>query len=164
MKITICHKRLIFACLAACFGAPYQPGTPGGAWTPEEVRIMRERITKSVLHRPWTQIRDGAVEAFDRLYGGGGYYYFAGLSGDVSEAAILRLVFHDCTKYNDGTGGCDGQVEVIEQILASSFVASDEHPFILNTSHTVLAADIGYFFQKHTCITRYAVPFTQRPK
>ena len=25
-----------------------------------------------------------------------------------SERKALRLVFHDCTKYKDGTGGCDG--------------------------------------------------------
>ena len=28
--------------------------------------------------------------------------------GQVTENTILRLVFHDCGMYTDGTGGCDG--------------------------------------------------------
>ena len=26
----------------------------------------------------------------------------------ISAPAVLRLGFHDCLKYKDGTGGCDG--------------------------------------------------------
>ena len=40
---------------------------------------------------------------------GFGNKFMAGV-GDVTEAKILRLVFHDCAKYKDGTGGCDGYV------------------------------------------------------
>ena len=29
-------------------------------------------------------------------------------SGHVTENKILRLAFHDCVRYKDGTGGCDG--------------------------------------------------------
>ena len=28
--------------------------------------------------------------------------------GFTTENAIMRLVFHDCVRYTDGTGGCDG--------------------------------------------------------
>ena len=40
---------------------------------------------------------------------GFGLKFMAGV-GDMTEAKILRLVFHDCAKYKDGTGGCDGYV------------------------------------------------------
>ena len=26
----------------------------------------------------------------------------------ISEMKLIRLAFHDCMKYKDGTGGCDG--------------------------------------------------------
>ena len=29
-------------------------------------------------------------------------------SGDVTENVLLRLAFHDCIPYEDGSGGCDG--------------------------------------------------------
>ena len=28
--------------------------------------------------------------------------------GNYNAAKVLRLTFHDCLKYTDGTGGCDG--------------------------------------------------------
>ena len=28
--------------------------------------------------------------------------------GGYSAPKVLRLTFHDCLKYDDGTGGCDG--------------------------------------------------------
>ena len=27
---------------------------------------------------------------------------------DVTESKLLRLIFHDCIPYADGSGGCDG--------------------------------------------------------
>ena len=36
----------------------------------------------------------------------------------VSEVAMLRLAFHDCLTYTDGTGGCDGkQVTITLHVL-----------------------------------------------
>ena len=29
----------------------------------------------------------------------------------IAVAQVLRLGFHDCLKYKDGTGGCDGCVD-----------------------------------------------------
>ena len=30
------------------------------------------------------------------------------LTAPISEATLMRLTFHDCLKYSDGSGGCDG--------------------------------------------------------
>ena len=34
--------------------------------------------------------------------------------GFTTENAIMRLVFHDCVRYTDGTGGCDGCLDWAE--------------------------------------------------
>jgi len=87
-------KVLLFIATAAQFtgAAEYQPGTPGGAWTPTEIDIVRQKVLMMIdPHQtrrlyPWTNL--------------GGVY--------PTENRLLRLAFHDCVKYTDGTGGCDG--------------------------------------------------------
>ena len=58
------------------------PGTPGAEWSEEEVLIVKSKLyaTFNKDFMPWSE---GAARA-------------------------LRLGFHDCLKYKDGTGGCDG--------------------------------------------------------
>ena len=58
--------------------AAYQPGNPGGAWTKEELLIV-----KSKLYRMFKR----QIALAPRM---------------------VRLGFHDCLKYEDGSGGCDG--------------------------------------------------------
>ena len=62
--------------LAVCLGA-YVPGTPGGAWTKQELMIVKAKLY--------------------RMFGYG-----------VEAPKAVRLGFHDCLKYADGSGGCDG--------------------------------------------------------
>ena len=61
---------------------------------------------KQNLHSPHAAMRDIRAEAVSFGFGN---KFMAGV-GDMTEAKILRLVFHDCAKYKDGTGGCDGYV------------------------------------------------------
>merc|ERR1711971_723257 len=72
----------------------YIPGTSGAAWTKEEVKYTRQRVLKMIT--PIWQ------EQFDM----GIWSSQAGVT--VNENKLLRLVFHDCIPYEDGTGGCDG--------------------------------------------------------
>jgi len=78
---------------------PYVPGQPGAAWSKEDLLRVRAK-----LHRVFTE--------------GGAMVYELGLVPDdelwtsqPSAAKCLRLGFHDCLKYTDGTGGCDGCLE-----------------------------------------------------
>ena len=57
-------------------------------------------------HSPHAAMKDIRAEAVSFGFGN---KFMAGV-GDMTEAKILRLVFHDCAKYKDGTGGCDGYV------------------------------------------------------
>ena len=70
----------------------YVPGTPGAAWTEDEIESTRYRILQAI-HPDHGEQRN--------LYG-------LGHGKTVTENRIMRLVFHDCVRYTDGTGGCDG--------------------------------------------------------
>ena len=59
----------------------YKPGTPGAEWTDEEIETTRYRILQAI-HPDW--------DVSKAMHGD---------KGDVTENKILRLVFHDCTKY-----------------------------------------------------------------
>ena len=77
-------------------GQEYIPGTPGGPWTEEELITVRSKL--------YAIFGNGGYEAVKQLYGGvnpGANWM------DVPNAPkMLRLGFHDCLKYTDGTGGC----------------------------------------------------------
>ena len=78
----------------------YQPGTPGGQWTQEEIDSTRSRIVQMI--NPVWQVKK-EIGTADNNMG-----KFKDGSGDVTENVLLRLAFHDCIPYEDGTGGCDG--------------------------------------------------------
>jgi len=80
----------------------YVPGTPGAAWSVEEQNKVRAKIHRIMA--------EGNRVAFTEL----------GLSEPAngrkyeswpSAGKLLRLGFHDCLIYEDGTKGCDGCLE-----------------------------------------------------
>ena len=79
----------------------YIPGTAGKAWDDKEVETTRRRILM-MIYPVWTVQKEmGTAE--NNL--GTNPNTRKGL---VTENVIMRLVFHDCIPYADGTGGCDG--------------------------------------------------------
>merc|ERR1712008_595979 len=75
----------------------YQPGTPGGAWTDEEVATTRRRIFQ-LIHPDWDVKKDMYAYSLRTIRD----------QGPITESVLLRLAFHDCVRYADGSGGCDG--------------------------------------------------------
>ena len=75
----------------------YQPGEAGGEWTGNEIDVVREKVMMLLSKEP---------EDIEAMFG----CCSAGENNlrPVSEMALLRLAFHDCLTYTDGTGGCDG--------------------------------------------------------
>merc|ERR1719510_259381 len=69
----------------------YIPGKAGATWTAEELESTRLRILQAI-HPDWDVRKD--------MYGNS--------RQGTTENRIMRLVFHDCVRYTDGTGGCDG--------------------------------------------------------
>jgi len=78
---------------------PYVPGQPGAPWTAAEMLAVRAK-----LHRVFTE---GLAIYHELGLPRVGEYHTAVPNG----AKALRLGFHDCLKYADGSGGCDGCLE-----------------------------------------------------
>ena len=76
----------------------YVPGEPGAPWTREEVLAVKAKV--NMIFGKW-----GGDNAVKELYNGQVPFSWV----DVPNAAkMIRLAFHDCLRYKDGSGGCDG--------------------------------------------------------
>eukprot|EP00756_Hemistasia_phaeocysticola_P021494 Hpha_TRINITY_DN15778_c1_g7::TRINITY_DN15778_c1_g7_i2::g.40662::m.40662 len=89
-------------CLCAD-GAKYVPGTPGAAWSEEEMLTMKAKLWRLFDTKQASKI------AFEWKY----TWHSSDPDPKPTIAArpvgvTLRLAFHDCLKYTDNTGGCDG--------------------------------------------------------
>ena len=81
---------LLLLILPLVLGDPYVPGNPGAPWTEYELITGEVFFKKSHL---CSQVKAKLFRWF-RL--------------GNSAPGVVRLGFHDCLKYKDGTGGCDG--------------------------------------------------------
>ena len=101
MKYTVSIARvtLLFLFGVSQIHSVYVPSTPGGTWTQDEVLAVKAKLRYSFA-RNWAMARQAntALGTTDPGDNGGGY----------TAAKVLRLTFHDCFLYTDGTGGCDG--------------------------------------------------------
>ena len=85
----------------------YVPGTPGAPWTEEEAFIVKAKLY-AIFHR------DGGHYALKQMYDDYKTVY-ADANGNMrsrrtapNAAKVLRLGFHACLRYQDGSGGCNG--------------------------------------------------------
>ena len=97
----------IFISLVLSVTGEYTPGTPGGPWTYDELLVVRAKL--------WSLMIDGRAQTLYKKIP----YNDRPMAGELDEkwmnkglqffpAKLLRLIFHDCLKYTDGSGGCDG--------------------------------------------------------
>ena len=81
----------------------YIPGTPGEAWTNEEVAIVKSKLYDVIVRgggsRAMSKLHDVWPDEWPQEYS---------KVREPDAPKFLRLAFHDCLKYQDGTGGCDG--------------------------------------------------------
>ena len=120
--------------------APYQPGTPGAPWTENQAVIIRNKI----LYLWRTDVYMKNVENFDfknpdatdtdyiydpdrhlseldcdinKMMCRTGWAKNARLDSIAfSPEKAIRLAFHDCQPYVDGSGGCDGCINFEENV------------------------------------------------
>ena len=93
----------------------YVPGTPGGDWTEEEVASTRLRVLQ-MIHPDWDvkkdmythSMRELTTEVCHVMNHVISMLYCCTIQGQVTENVLMRLSFHDCVRYTDGSGGCDG--------------------------------------------------------
>ena len=79
-------------------GEAYVAGNVGAQWTSEEVESTRTRILQ-LIHPDWRIKYEMGINR-DELGNGGKLG-----KGGTYENHIMRLAFHDCIPYADGSGG-----------------------------------------------------------
>ena len=100
-------KVLILFSLCLLAASEYTPGDSGGPWTIEELLIVRAKLWSLMIdHRAASNYKNISFNArpmadeLDEKWINLGLQFFP--------AKLLRLGFHDCLKYVDESGGCDG--------------------------------------------------------
>merc|ERR1719348_529677 len=84
----------------------YMPGTPGADWSLEEVLLVKAKLWRMFSSDQAVEIvKEGTPASPGPDIGE--YEGARGVFGSIAPKA-LRQGFHDCLKYEDGTGGCDG--------------------------------------------------------
>jgi len=102
----------LFFCLAILpflvKGQPYVPGHPGGAWTSEEVDIVRRKVLELLNQKNYNWKHPKGVFVQEGTFS----EWQAGKSRRPMTSRLVRLAFHDCLKNIDENGqkvgGCDG--------------------------------------------------------
>ena len=100
--------KVIFMIFAINFlaKAEYAPGEPGGPWTRDELLVVRAKLWSLMIdgraQHLCKELKDSRpmADELDKKWINKGLQFFP--------AKLLRLGFHDCLKYKDGSGGCDG--------------------------------------------------------
>ena len=76
--------------------------SPGLPWTTEETLIVKAKLTE-VLDRT-----SSVVKEYLKLHPELGLSTWPETKSLPNAAKMLRLGFHGCLKFSDGTGGCNG--------------------------------------------------------
>merc|ERR1711892_908221 len=84
----------------------YTPGSPGGPWSAEEVLIVKAKLWRMFST---DEARKMVLEGTPASPGHNTDIYndVVGMFNTIAPKT-LRQGFHDCLKYPDGSGGCDG--------------------------------------------------------
>jgi len=122
------HLGLLCCVLGLVHAVPLEPGQPGQPWTDEEVLIVKEKIRimasnagKEIwLEHPVAKLLDeGTLDEFSLPHEGDSLGPRDTKGPDwarsrwtckwkPSPGKLVQLGFHDCLKYKNGGGGCDG--------------------------------------------------------
>jgi len=132
------HLAVLCWTLGLLHAVPLKPGEPGGPWTDEEVRIVKERIRVMLvpeskigmdgrgdyfkgmwLEHPVAKSIDRPLDEYSLPHEGDslGPRRTEGPDWKISKwtcrtmpspGKLVQLGFHDCMKYKNGKGGCDG--------------------------------------------------------
>ena len=88
---------ILFLTIAFSSAERYVPGNPGAPWSYEEMLIVKAKLYSIYSI-------NGGYNALKQIYGHREGNWVSVPTGPK----FVRLAFHDCLKYEDGRGGCDG--------------------------------------------------------
>lgn len=119
----------------------YVPGEPGAAWSEWEALVVMGKLRR-VFDAPQTIYRElkqkyGEIDCHtgfadtggdaERCDGKNGRARASpGTESLPNAAKFIRLGFHDCIKYTDGTGGCDGCLRFYDMFHKYNDLASGD--------------------------------------
>jgi len=97
----------------------YIPGDPGGPWDPVEIDIVQQKLRylfrRSVRTNKTDIITDEMFPPIVNEVWTAGFEYKRNITHyrrnivlGFHTRKVIQLAFHDCLKYEDGSGGCDG--------------------------------------------------------
>merc|ERR1719150_1212827 len=92
--------------LALVSGAEYQPGTPGGAWSQDDLMVVRAKLWRLYGQEKGSPYPYTLPDNFFDKFGLPPSNDFEDLQHFA--AKVVRLSFHDCVRYKSKQGGCDG--------------------------------------------------------
>jgi len=92
--------------LALVSGAEYQPGTPGGAWSQDDLMVVRAKLWRLYGQEKGSPYPYTLPDNFFDKFGLPQSNDFEDLQHFA--AKVVRLSFHDCVRYKGKQGGCDG--------------------------------------------------------
>ena len=139
MKVFGSSCLVLLALIKATTGAPYEAGNPGINWTEEQADIVKNKLLK-LWKSSYNIINDFDFKNPQAPASHTDYVYdpdrrLSTVDCDLNESLCetywgdkrrsnmaftepkaIRLAFHDCKPYTDGTGGCDGCLNFQENI------------------------------------------------
>ena len=83
-------------------GLPSLLCSPGQPWTTEETLVVKAKLVELLARR------GGVAKEFLKLHPEFGVSVWPEPKSLPNAAKMLRLGFHGCLKFSDGTGGCNG--------------------------------------------------------
>jgi len=100
----------LFFCISL---AVYEPGQPGDAWSPAEIDVVREKIVEMIEPLNWYKKnrRHNNTRYTGQFIAEGTFNFkeeIISYERVPKTSRLIQLAFHDCLRYTDGTGGCDG--------------------------------------------------------
>ena len=76
--------------------------SPGQPWTTEETLILKAKLTEVMNRRSWV------AKEYLKIHKEVGFSSWPEPHSLPNAAKMLRLGFHGCLKFSDGSGGCNG--------------------------------------------------------
>ena len=83
------------------------------------------------------------------------------ISSKTTENTLMRLVFHDCMRYQDGTGGCDGCINFKVPFDETWKISAKLSPLILLLWHLWFFSSLCQLFVSRVLVMRARVLTTK---
>jgi len=114
---------------------------PGAPWTEEEALIVKAKLYAII-----GQYGDSVGKEYLSLHPELGLETWPEPPSNPSAAKFLRLGFHQCLKFSDGSGGCNGCLNNHGMGLENRHNCTDDNKFGMDNPNTIVTNNAGLEF------------------